>query len=454
MSLVNIISAIGNNSSIYPLIVRDCGIEVPTKIAMTYNQNKENKKIAWLGARERFIDEYSVSAVWLGGIPLIDKVGSKLIKKVKNIGLNSDVNLKLISDEEKYNKKLKSGKVAEDLYQGFEYNIKKFANVPEAKEAVEDLIKVKNNKKLFEGLMNAKFIASIAIPIALMGFVIPKLIFASTAKKMEKYKQENPNKDYVNLTFGGKDFDQFIRGKSKMTTFQGALTSVLTNFTTVQKMAVTDGGYAVGRIVTARKKNEAIDLAFKMSGMMFLNFVAPHWIEKAFNKITDVNLDPKMFVNKRFLVGIKNNSLQLPASNSAKDIIDFIDNNPNALFTKLAGKYDKVKLLKTGIRDPRAYVDVKELVKFKSNIEKFAQNARSQGVIPKTFAKAGQNMDMIKFANKSLKLRSLTILANIGLSSFLLAYCLPKAQFIFREWFTGSKLEPGLVETPKNIENN
>ncbi len=454
MSLVNIISAIGNNSSIYPLIVRDCGIEVPTKIAMTYNQNKENKKIAWLGARERFIDEYSVSAVWLGGIPLIDKVGSKLIKKVKNIGLNSDVNLKLISDEEKYNKKLKSGKVAEDLYQGFEYNIKKFANVPEAKEAVEDLIKVKNNKKLFEGLMNAKFIASIAIPIALMGFVIPKLIFASTAKKMEKYKQENPNKDYANLTFGGKDFDQFIRGKSKMTTFQGALTSVLTNFTTVQKMAVTDGGYAVGRIVTARKKNEAIDLAFKMSGMMFLNFVAPHWIEKAFNKITDVNLDPKMFVNKRFLVGIKNNSLQLPASNSAKDIIDFIDNNPNALFTKLAGKYDKVKLLKTGIRDPRAYVDVKELVKFKSNIEKFAQNARSQGVIPKTFAKAGQNMDMIKFANKSLKLRSLTILANIGLSSFLLAYCLPKAQFIFREWFTGSKLEPGLVETPKNIENN
>ena len=454
MSLVNIISAIGNNSSIYPLIVRDCGIEVPTKIAMTYNQNKENKKIAWLGARERFIDEYSVSAVWLGGIPLIDKVGSKLIKKVKNIGLNSDVNLKLISDEEKYNKKLKSGKVAEDLYQGFEYNIKKFANVPEAKEAVEDLIKVKNNKKLFEGLMNAKFIASIAIPIALMGFVIPKLIFASTAKKMEKYKQENPNKDYANLTFGGKDFDQFIRGKSKMTTFQGALTSVLTNFTTVQKMAVTDGGYAVGRIVTARKKNEAIDLAFKMSGMMFLNFVAPHWIEKAFNKITDVNLDPKMFVNKRFLVGIKNNSLQLPASNSAKDIIDFIDNNPNALFTKLAGKYDKVKLLKTGIRDPRAYVDVKELVKFKSNIEKFAQNARSQGVIPNTFAKAGQNMDMIKFANKSLKLRSLTILANIGLSSFLLAYCLPKAQFIFREWFTGSKLEPGLVETPKNIENN
>ena len=47
MSLVNIISAVGNNSSVYPLIVRDCGIEVPTKIAMTYNQNlKDSKQMA------------------------------------------------------------------------------------------------------------------------------------------------------------------------------------------------------------------------------------------------------------------------------------------------------------------------------------------------------------------------------------------------------------------------
>ena len=232
MSLVNIISAIGNNSSIYPLIVRDCGIEVPTKIAMTYNQNKEDKKIAWLGARERFIDEYAVSAVWLGGIPLIDKLSGRLIKKVKNIGLNSDVNLKLISDEEKYYKKLKSGKKIGEIYQGFEYNIKKFRNIPEAQQAVEDMIKVKNNKKLFEGLMNTKFLASIAIPIALMGFVIPKFVFASSARKKQKYLQEHPEANFANLTFGGKDFDQFIRGREKMTNFQGALTSVLTNVTT------------------------------------------------------------------------------------------------------------------------------------------------------------------------------------------------------------------------------
>ena len=58
MSLVNIISAIGNNPSVYPLIVRDCGIEVPSKVAMTYNQKlKESKQMANNATRERFIDE-------------------------------------------------------------------------------------------------------------------------------------------------------------------------------------------------------------------------------------------------------------------------------------------------------------------------------------------------------------------------------------------------------------
>ena len=53
MSLVNIISAIGNNSSIYPLLVRDCGIEIPSKVGMTYTQNlKDSKQMANNAVRE------------------------------------------------------------------------------------------------------------------------------------------------------------------------------------------------------------------------------------------------------------------------------------------------------------------------------------------------------------------------------------------------------------------
>ena len=88
------------------------------------------------------------------------------------------------------------------------------------------------------------------------------------------------------------------------------------------------------------------------------------------------------------------------------------------------------KLLKNNVRDPRAFVDVKELAKFKKYIEKFQIYAKN---------------NVKHAASKSIKLRCFTILANIGLSSFLLAYCLPKAQFLFRELVTGSKYEPGLI---------
>ena len=63
MTLTNIISAIGNTRSVYPLILRDCGIEVPSKIYITRKENlKESKTKANDATREKFIDEYDL---WL-----------------------------------------------------------------------------------------------------------------------------------------------------------------------------------------------------------------------------------------------------------------------------------------------------------------------------------------------------------------------------------------------------
>ena len=125
MSIVNVISAIGNNNSVYPLLVRDCGIENPVKVALTYNQNKDDKNIAMLATRERLFDEYVTSAVWLGVIPLLEKVSDKVIAKK---GFNPAVSLKLQKEE---------------ACQGLEYNIKKFKNL--APDAVKDLEFLKNN---------------------------------------------------------------------------------------------------------------------------------------------------------------------------------------------------------------------------------------------------------------------------------------------------------------------
>lgn len=421
MTISNIISAIGNNSSVYPLIVRDCGIEVPTKIALTYNQNKkESKGIAYLAARERFLDEYATSAVWLGGIPFVGWIANKYIKAR---GLNPDVNLKLFKEEQGI--------------QGIDYNINKFKDL--APDAVKDLVKAKENKKLFEKLLAGKFIASTTIPILFMGFILPKLIFASSAKKIQNLREKEAQSLKNNGQVSFLQKDKFY--KSKDVNFTGSWITKAANFSAQDKMAVTDGGYAVGRVATARNKNERYDLSFKMAGMMFLNFVAPKWIEKGLNKISGISLDPVMLADKDFMTQIKEGKLQLPKTDSAKDLLDFVDNiqNKDTYFIKYAKKFEKIKMLENGIRDPREYVDLKKLGSFRNDIELFSQKLLKS-----------ENIDL--FIKKAKFAKSANILTNVALSSFLLAYVLPKAQFAFRKLVTGSDLEPGLAPAEKIVD--
>ena len=416
MSLITLISAIGNTNKQYPLIVRDCGIEVPTKIVLTYNQNKdESPDIAKLAARERFLDEYAVSAVWLGGIPLVDKIVNKFIRKK---GFNPEVNLKLFK---------------ETKYQGIDLNIKNFEGKV-SQTVIDELKKVKNNKALYEKLLAAKFGLSTTIPMLFMGVILPKLIFASSAQKIEKLKAKKQQKSAKVKIFDN-PMDYIKDGKIS---FKGNIISQIANFSTVDKMAVTDGGYALGRVATARNKNEALDVGFKMLGMLFLNFVAPPYLAKFLDKMTyklmglNVALDPIILDDKKFIEAIKNKTLSLPENNTEKEIIEFLDKNPKSLFSQYAKQFYDVKYLENNIRDPRAWVNTEKLVQLKKEMEKFAQNAVKSGNIK-------------SFAKKAKVAKSFNILTNIGLSSVLLAFALPKAQFAFRKLVTGSDLEPGLA---------
>ena len=422
MSLTTIISAIGNTNKQYPLIVRDCGIEVPTKIVLTYNQNKEESpEVAKLAARERFLDEYAVSAVWLGGIPLVDRAVNYFIRKK---GYNPDVNLKLFKESEA---------------QGINLNIKNFEGKV-SKTVIDDLKKVKNNKAVFEKMLALKFGLSTTIPMLFMGFILPKLIFASSGRKIEKLRAQKLKKQQKTQSFDN-PMDYIKNGKIS---FKGNAISQIANFSTVDKMAVTDGGYAIGRVATARNKNEAIDVGFKMAGMLFLNFVAPPYLAKFLDKATyklsglNVALDPIILDDKKFREAIKTKTLELPKNNTEKEIISFLDTKPQSLFSKYAKQFCDVKYLKNDIRDPRAWVNVKKLVQMKEEMENFAKNAI-------------KGNDIAAFAKKAKWAKSFNILTNIGLSSALLAFALPKAQFAFRKFITGSDLEPGLATSKDKI---
>lgn len=412
MIVTNIISAIGNNSSIYPLLVRDCCIEAPSKILIARKENlKESKEIANDATREKIIDEYATSGIWLGGIPIVEYFSDKFISKK---GYNPIVNLNLFKAEKN-----------KEAYQGIEYNINKFKNIQakDVQDAVQDLIKVKNNKGSFEKLLTKKFCAATIIPTIIMGFVLPKLNFALTKKIREKKAPQKAE-------------------SKKEISFTGSFTSQIANLKTVDKMAISDGGLTVGRVTTSRNKDEAWANAFRMIGSMILNFVTPIYIAKGLDKLANklfninVNLDPKILADNEFINTIKNSKVELPKSNTEKDLIDFIDNKPQALFSRFAQKTGKVSYLKSGYRDPRKFVDIKDLGKFRNEFENF-------------IAKAKQSKNIENFARKAKFVKSANILANVGISSFLLAGVLPAATYKFIKLTTGSYSDPGLVQNKK-----
>ena len=412
MIVTNIISAIGNNSSIYPLLVRDCCIEAPSKILIARKENlKESKEIANDATREKIIDEYATSGIWLGGIPMVEYFSDKFISKK---GYNPIVNLNLFKAEKN-----------KEAYQGIEYNINKFKNIQakDVQDAVQDLLKVKNNKGSFEKLLTKKFCAATIIPTIIMGFVLPKLNFALTKKIREKKAPQKAE-------------------SKKEISFTGSFTSQIANLRTVDKMAISDGGLTVGRVTTSRNKDEAWANAFRMIGSMILNFVTPIYIAKGLDKLANklfninVNLDPKILADNEFINTIKNSKVELPKSNTEKDLIDFIDNKPQSLFSRFAQKTGKVSYLKSGYRDPRKFVDIKDLGKFRNEFENF-------------IAKAKQSKNIENFARKAKFVKSANILANVGISSFLLAGVLPAATYKFIKLTTGSYSDPGLVQNKK-----
>ena len=467
----NIISAIGNNSSVYPLFVRDCLIEVPTKIYKTYKQNDSDKEIAFLATREKLIDEYATSAVWLGGIPLIGRIANYAIKKR---GFNPDVSLALIKNEEmlkKIDEQILSLKLSQlsntdkiqnltkkragIFLQSLSGNIEKFKNTKGAEEAIKELEKVKADPKTYKNLLGAKFAAEMAIPIALMGFIIPKTVFAITANTRRKKAELMQNKQLEGdiFTSGENKVENFLKN-SKQPTFSGSLGVGLTNLTTVQKMAITDGGYAVGRVTTARKKSEAIDIAFKMAGMMYLNFIAPKQIEKLLNKISkqafnlNIDLDPKILADDNFLQQIRDNSLTLPKTDKLPDMLEFIDTpeNNKSLFVQYAEKLKKIKLINNTdgkIRDPRFFIEEAKLADLRNNMKSFAEEVKraENSGLPAT--KIEKSIKNILWKSKGLK--TFNILANVGISSYLLACALPNMQYALRRRFLGTEFEPGLV---------
>ena len=77
-------------------------------------------------------------------------------------------------------------------------------------------------------------------------------------------------------------------------------------------------------------------------------------------------------------------------------------------------------------------MNVKKIENFKKEIEKFSKESKKSGNIN-------------KYAKNAIKIKAANIMANVGISSFLLAAALPELIFFLRKKVTGSDAEPGLL---------
>ena len=85
MTVSAIFSALGNNSSIAQIAVKD-GIETIGRTAMAYKEgSKTSKKFGALEAREKLIEANATSIVWLGGIPTLKILFDKLYTNKKDM---------------------------------------------------------------------------------------------------------------------------------------------------------------------------------------------------------------------------------------------------------------------------------------------------------------------------------------------------------------------------------
>ena len=277
-----------------------------------------------------------------------------------------------------------------------------------------------------------------------MGFILPPLNFALTRKLREKKAAnaanlQNPTIAATSFTALKNDtFKNFSLQDKKEVSFTGGnITSTIANLRTFDKMAISDGGLTIGRVSTSRNKEEAYVNAYRMIGSMILNFVTPVYIARGLDKLANglfkvnVNLDPLILDNKKFIDAIKENTFEMPKSKSAQDIIEFLDAKPDSLFSKFAADMKKVTYLESGYRDPRKYVDIDDMGKFMDEFKNLIKSASSSA-------------DITKFAKKAKFVKGFNILANVGISSFLLAGVLPKTQYLFNKAVTGSYLDPGL----------
>ena len=445
-----IFSALGNNSSVAQIAVKD-GIETVGRTAMAYKEgSKTSKRFGALEARERLIEANATSLVWLGGIPTLKILFDKFytnrkygFAQFKEYGMDAlaKTDVRLLDKNSPQALKLE--------------NIKDKALIPHVKKILGDT-------KGFKNTFIKRAAISTLIPIALVGYVLPKTVYAYTHNRIANQKKKelknafrNQSENKENIINSRPVFATFM-GKAKRANlaFSGGIEKVSKYFTQPNtNMIMVDGGILAGRVGSSRNFLEGCERAISELGYVFFLYCGGKYIAKGLEFLTKningipTSLDAKLLQDKSFTDAIaaiaKDKELVKKAveftANNEKDIINLIDANlkqNGGKFTNLtlqaANKLGLVHVV-NGARNPFRYIETKEITALNGQIKEFVE-ALSKNANPEALIK------------KTQMLKRGSIIANIALCSVALAYGLPKLQYLFRSKVSPNTVAPGLAK--------
>ncbi|MDD3420065.1 MAG: hypothetical protein PHE78_05635 [Candidatus Gastranaerophilales bacterium] len=442
MNVANIISIIGNNTSVTPILVKD-GIESSAKVYLADKQgNKVSKEQGFYEAREAAIEEFGTSAIWFLGPIAVAKTFNAVGKKV--LKLQDDTFLKTDS-------KLLDGK----HFQTLDKNVNELGDEFVKKEAA----KIKTDK--LAKLAKTRNLLGVGATIGLLAWLT---LFKQKVTRSSIEKHGVPqgitfqgyvrDKVQAHPTFAAFTHD---KNKSKEPSFKGVGELVA--------QASIDAGVGAVRVGTARDKDERKEYVFNTLAFITLNYLTAPFVEKGMNYLAKkanlpINLDAKVIADKGFAEDIVNASKDATAKEKMLDFVS-LDN------AKGIDKEEKIiKFIDSELK--KAHVDEKG--NFKEFNNKTLEYARKSGLI--TIEKNNKrainkfiDTDAVEAVNKSIKdvidvttqkgampdffkkLKATkygTVLANIAICSALVGVVLPKLRYAFREKGIGTVASPGV----------
>lgn len=424
ITTAKIFSQLGSNSSLLPMIVKDSAHSAGMTTA-SYVAGKE------VEGKDRFIDEIGAEAIWVGGIPFYKKVIDFTLYQIAKY--NPKVDIRILKDKNILDLAIKH------------------APTLKIQESMMKIIETKKTKNMFKGLFLAKFIAATAMTLGSYG-ALTSFRHKHTEKSIIKeFRKEEVKRKAKEEYFKGQNSPSFKafspqKQKAKNPSFGMNLASLKDfMFNPVKNMMIVDGGITAERLGESRNPQDFMGYVIKEGSFWAFMYFAGAKIQKHFEHRAEkkhdisINLDIKVLQDKELHDAFKNKTVMegVNGLNGVKEfnkiekpekIYEFLCTNKDNLVIKMAKTSGIIKTCKNEegkiVVDTQHYIDLEEVKGVSKKLEKLYKQFES--------SKGKTEEKVEEFLAKTVKLKRLSIIKNIGTCMGVLGIVVPGVMLAMR----------------------